>query len=254
MRVTILGCGHSGGVPMITGEWGQCDPRNPKNRRRRASIALQERDTTLIVDTSPDLREQCLAAKIQKVDGVLYTHDHADHTHGIDELRAFLYLQKKPIPLYGNSETISFLKSRFGYAFPADEMRPDIYRAFVKANVIEAPFQVGDVSVIPFVQGHGYTTSIGYRFDKVAYSTDVVDLDDSVFETLCGVDVWIVDCIAMDPRPTHSHLAQTLEWIHRVQPRLAYLTHMSHLLDYEKLLKILPEGVLPAYDGLVIEV
>jgi phosphoribosyl 1,2-cyclic phosphate phosphodiesterase len=254
MRVTILGCGASGGVPLIRGEWGECDPKNPKNRRRRASIAVEEKQTTLIVDTSPDLREQCLSAQLQKIDGVLYTHDHADHTHGIDELRAFLYHQKKPIPLYGNGETITFLKNRFGYAFPADEMRPDIYRAFVQANIIEGPFQVGDIPIIPFVQGHGYTTSIGYRFDKVAYSTDVVDLDDSVFETLRGIDIWIVDCIAMDPRPTHSHLAKTLEWIKRVEPRQAYLTHMSHLLDYDKLLKVLPKGVLPAYDGLVIEV
>jgi len=254
MRVTILGCGASGGVPLITGDWGACDPSNPKNKRRRASIAVEKNGTTLLVDTSPDLREQCLSAKIKKIDAVLYTHDHADHTHGIDDLRPFFYQNKFQIPIYGNPETIAFLKSRFGYAFPAEEMRPDIYRSFVIPRIIEGPFAVGDISVIPFVQGHGYTTSIGYRFENIAYSTDVVDLGEDAFKALQGIDTWIVDCIAMDPRATHSHLGKTLEWIQRVRPRKAYLTHMSHHLDYEKLMSHLPQGVEPAYDGLVIEV
>jgi len=254
MRVTILGCGASGGVPVITGAWGKCDPKNPKNRRRRASIAVEKNGVTLLVDTSPDLREQCLEAKIQKIDAVLYTHDHADHTHGIDDLRPFFYHHKMPLPLYGNEETIAFLKSRFEYAFPVEKMRPDIYRPFVVPHIIEGPFQIGDISVEPFVQSHGYSTSIGYRFEKVAYSTDVVDLGEEAFRILEGVEVWIVDCIDIDPRPTHSHLAKTLEWIQRVRPRHAYLTHMTPLLDYDELLKKLPKGVEPAYDGLVIEV
>ncbi len=254
MRVTILGCGASGGVPLITGEWGRCDPHNPKNKRRRASISVKKKDTTLLVDTSPDLREQCLSAHIRKIDAVLYTHDHADHTHGIDDLRSFLHTHKIPIPLYGDQGTIDFLKSRFGYAFPHEELTPDIYRAFVAPHIIEGPFQVGDIFVQPFTQGHGYSTSLGYRFEKIAYSTDVVEFGEEAFRALEGVEVWIVDCIALDPRPTHSHLAKTLEWIKRVRPRHAYLTHMSHLLDYEKLLKDLPKGVEPAYDGLVIEV
>jgi phosphoribosyl 1,2-cyclic phosphate phosphodiesterase len=254
MRVTILGCGSSGGVPLITGDWGACDPKNPKNRRRRASIAIEKSGTTILIDTSPDLREQCLSANIQKIDSILYTHDHADHTHGIDDLRPFLYHHKIPIPIYGDQETISFLRSRFEYAFPVDKMHPDIYRPFVVPHIIEGPFQVGDIAIQPFVQSHGYATSIGYRFEKVAYSTDVVSLGEEAFRILEGVDVWIVDCVAMDPRPTHSHLAQTLEWIQRVRPRQAYLTHMSNLLDYDKLLKELPKGVEPAYDGLVIEV
>lgn len=140
MRVTILGCGASGGVPIITGSWGECDPTNPKNRRRRASIAVQDKNTTLLVDTSPDLREQCLDAGLSKIDAVLYTHDHADHTHGIDDLRPFLYSQQVPIPVYGNSETLAFLKKRFGYAFPVKEMKPDVYRPFLSAHVIEGPF------------------------------------------------------------------------------------------------------------------
>lgn len=254
MRIKILGCGASGGVPLITGEWGACDPQNPKNRRRRASIAIEKGDTTLLVDTSPDLREQCLTGKIQKINGVVYTHDHADHTHGIDDLRPFLYTQKVPIPLCGNKETIHFLKTRFGYAFPTEKITPEIYRHFVTAHIIDGPFVIGDIHITPFVQGHGYSTSIGYRFEKVAYSTDVVTLDEGAFKILEGIDTWVVDCIAMDPRATHSHLAQTLEWIMRVKPRRAYLTHMSHLLDYEKLAELLPKGVEPAYDGLVIEI
>lgn len=253
MRVTLLGCGASGGVPLLTGEWGACDPYNPKNRRLRASIAVEKSNTTILVDTSPDLREQCLSAGIQKIDAVLYTHDHADHTHGIDDLRPYFYRHKMQIPIYGNAETISYLKARFSYAFPADEMRPDIYRSFVVPKVIEGPFQVGSISVVPFLQGHGYTKTVGYRFENVAYSTDVVDLDDSAFQVLEGIDVWIVDCIALDPRPTHSHLAKTLEWIEKISPRQAYLTHMSHHLDYEQLRKRLPEGVGVGYDGLVIQ-
>lgn len=254
MRITILGCGASGGVPLITGEWGECDPNNPKNRRQRASIAVERNGITLLVDTSPDLRAQCLSANIQKIDAVLYTHDHADHTHGIDDLRPFLHHYKTPIPVYGDEETLAFLKSRFGYAFPIQETGPAIYRSFVVDKVVKGPFEIGDIPIQPFLQNHGYSTSLGYRFEKVAYSTDVVDLEEEAFQALEGVDVWIVDCIAMDPKPTHSHLAKTLEWIERVRPRKAYLTHMSPLLDYDKLLKVLPEGVEPAYDGLVIEV
>lgn len=254
MRVKILGCGASGGVPLITGTWGACDPNNPKNRRRRASIGIEKGETILLVDTSPDLREQCLTAGIQRINAVLYTHDHADHTHGIDDLRPFLYAQKASTPLYGNKETIGFLKTRFGYAFPIEENPPDVYRPFVTDHIIDGPFDVGDIHVTPFVQGHGYSISMGYRFEKVAYSTDVVTLDEAAFKTLEGVDTWIVDCISMEPRTTHSHLAQTLEWIKRVSPRQAYLTHMSSLLDYDTLMGLLPKGVEPAYDGLVIEV
>jgi phosphoribosyl 1,2-cyclic phosphate phosphodiesterase len=254
MRVTILGCGASGGVPLITGEWGACDPTNPKNRRRRASIAVETNQTTLLVDTSPDLREQCLSNGIQKIDAALYTHDHADHTQGLDDLRPFIHAQKKPIPLYGDIETLNDLKDRFSYAFPIAENPPEIYRPFVSAHIIEGPFVVGDITVTPFLQGHGYSMSLGFRFGKMAYSTDVLTLDEAAFQALEGIDVWIVDCLAMDPRPTHTHLSQTLEWIERVKPRRAYLTHMSHHLDYETLARLLPPGVAPAYDGMVIEV
>lgn len=254
MKVTVLGCGGSGGVPLATGFWGECDPKNPKNRRRRASIAVETETTTLLVDSSPDLREQCLSAGIQRVDAVLYTHDHADHTHGIDDLKMFERFQKKPIPAYGNAETLASLQKRFRFAFPITPNPPEIYHHFLEAHLIDGPFRLGDIPVIPFVQDHGYSTSMGYRFDKVAYTTDAVSLDEAAFKALEGIEVWIVDCVTMDPRPTHSHLGQTLEWIQRVKPRQAYLTHMSSLLDYDTLMGILPEGVEPAYDGLAIAV
>ena len=254
MRVTILGCGASEGVPAITGRWGKCDPQNPRNRRSRASVAIEKEGTTLLVDTSPDLREQWLTTGLQSVDAVLYTHDHADHTHGINDLKPLTYHNKMPIPAYGDAETINSIKKRFYYAFPSQEETPDVYRPFLTANVIKGPFKIGKISITPFSQRHGYSTSLGYRFEKAAYSTDVVDLDETAFHILEGVEVWIVDCIDRDPRLTHSHLAKTLEWIQRVRPRQAYLTHMSSLLDYDTLMKELPEGVEPAYDGLVIEI
>lgn len=253
MRIKILGCGESVGVPSITGVWGNCNPHNPKNRRKRSSIAVEKEGTSLIIDTTPDLREQCLLNGITHVDAVLYTHDHADHTHGIDDLRPFYRRQKLPIPLYGDKETIRTLYERFEYIFNKGESSPDIYRAFASPRVIDGTFKVGAIEVEPFVQGHGYSTSLGYRLGKAAYSTDVVELNEEAFKVLEGIDVWIVDCLSLDPRPTHSHLAKTLEWIKRVKPRKAYLTHMSLLLDYDELLKLLPPGVEPAYDGLVID-
>lgn len=254
MRVTILGCGASEGVPLITGRWGECDPKNPKNIRSRASIVVEKEGTTLLVDTSPDLRTQWLASSLLRPDAVLYTHDHADHVHGINDIKPFTYHDRKPIPIYSNAETLKSIKERFSYAFPSEESVPDIYPPFVAPHVIEGPFCIGHISITPFVQDHGYSTSIGYRFENIAYSTDVVDLDDAAFQALEGVDVWIVDCIDRQPRASHSHLTKTLEWIKRVQPRQAYLTHMNLYLDYDVLLKELPKGVEPAYDGLVIEV
>ncbi len=254
MRITILGCGASEGVPILTGKWGECDPENPKNIRTRASIVVEKEGTTLLVDTSPDLRTQWLGSNLQTLDAVLYTHDHADHTHGINDLRPFSYQNQMPIPIYSNAETLHSIKKRFYYAFPTEGPVPDIYRPFLSSNVIEGPLQLGNISITPFAQGHGYSTSLGYRFETMAYSTDVVDLDEAAFKALEGIDVWVVDCISRDPRPSHSHLAKTLEWIERVRPRQAYLTHMSLLLDYDTLVKELPRGVEPAYDGLVIEV
>lgn len=254
MKVTILGCGASGGVPLSTGEWGSCDPENPKNRRRRVSIAVQDQETTLIVDTSPDFRAQMLDAEISKIDAVLITHDHADHTHGIDDLRPFFYGHGKSIDIYSDELTLRTMKERFAYIFRARPGTPDLYKPFLRPHTVTGSFQVGSISVKPFAQDHGYSKTLGFRFDKVAYSTDVLNLDEAAFRALEGVEVWIVDCLAYEVKPTHSHLTKTLQWIERVAPKRAILTHMNHTLDYEELKKRLPEDVEPAYDGLVIEV
>lgn len=254
MRVTVLGCGSSEGVPLLTGSWGNCDPTNPKNIRTRASIAVEKEGTTLVVDTSPDLRTQWIRAGLGVPEAVLYTHDHADHTHGINDLRPFTYRLQKPMPVYSNQETLKSIKKRFYYAFPSEGERPDIYRPFLTAHEVQGPFTIGNVHVTPFDQDHGFSTTLGYRFEKVAYSTDVVSLDEKAFKALEGVEVWIVDCIDREPRVSHSHLANTLAWIERVKPKQAFLTHMNLYLDYESLARELPPGVMPAYDGLVIDV
>ena len=251
MKVTVLGCGTSGGVPRIDGHWGDCDPSEPRNRRRRVSIALEQGSTRLLVDTSPDLREQFLDAGIRDLDAVLYTHDHADHVHGFDELRALAFARRQAVDIWADQATLATLKTRFPYAF---ETLSRYYRPFVEPHLIEGPFSVGGIDVTPFAQGHGDVASLGFRFGPVAYSTDLLDLPEASFEVLEGVEVWIVDALRQEPHPTHTHLAQTLDWIERLKPARAVLTHMAWQMDYRTLLDELPEGVEPAYDGLVIEV
>lgn len=250
MRVTILGCGTSGGVPRIGNVWGRCDPKNPKNRRRRVSILVEEGQTKILVDTSPDLREQCLDADIRHLDAVLYTHDHADHTHGIDDLRGLSHTMGRSLDVYGNSETLAVLCQRFGYVFEETMGYPP----FAIAHEITGSFRVGAINITPFQQPHGPVSSLGFRFGKIAYSTDLNVLTEEAATLLHGVDTWIVDALRYDPHPTHPHLAQTLEWIAKVKPRRAVLTHMTWDMDYEELKSRLPAGVEPAYDGMMIEV
>ena len=251
MKVTILGCGTSGGVPRIGNEWGACDPHEPRNRRRRASILVEEGGTRLLVDTSPDLRLQLLDAGVSELDAVLYTHDHADHAHGIDELRVLLIRRRAPIPAYTDAGTYASLKRRFGYAF---EDGNRFYPPMLEAHEISGPFRAGAIDVVPFEQDHGGgQTSLGFRFGPIAYSTDVIALDDQAFEALEGVEIWIVDALRYRPHPTHINVAGALEWIARVKPRHAILTHMHIDLDYRTLKSELPPGVEPAYDGMVLE-
>ena len=254
MRVTILGCGGSGGVPLVGPDgWGNCDPANPKNRRRRASILVEAGATTLLVDTWPDLREQLLAAGRWDIDAVVYTHVHADHIHGIDDLRSVNYHRRAALDVYGSPAALAELQDRFAYTFDAAPTN-SYYRPRLTARTVDGPFHVGAVEVRPFEQGHGDITSLGYRFGRVAYSTDVKALDEAAFAALAGVEVWIVDALREAPHGTHSHLAQTLDWIARVEPRRAILTHMNHSLDYATLRRRLPPGIEPAYDGMVIDV
>ena len=259
MRITILGCGGAGGVPMIGGRWGACDPENPRNRRRRASILVEEGGTAVLVDTSPDLRQQLLDADVSRLDGVIYTHDHADHVHGIDELRALNRLQRQWIDLYADTGTLNGLRKRFSYVFEPERTVPEEF-AFYKPCLTPheiAPcgaFTVGSLEIEPFDQDHGFMRTLGLRFADAAYTTDAVDLPPSAFAALTGLKLWIVGCLRYEPHPTHAHLDKVLDWIERVQPERAVLTHLGTDMDYEELAARLPQGVEPAYDGLVLEV
>jgi phosphoribosyl 1,2-cyclic phosphate phosphodiesterase len=244
-----LGCGTSGGVPRIGNIWGVCDPSEPRNRRRRSSILVQSDGTNLIVDTTPDMREQCLDADLRHLDAALYTHDHADHVNGIDDLRGFTLLRGERTPVYGDADTIASLQQRFGYIFAAARNYP----AIATAHIIDGPFTLGDIDIVPFRQIHGSLESLGFRFGAMAYSTDLSDLPEASFELLQDLDIWIVDALRPKPHPTHTHLARTLEWIERVRPKRAILTHMTWDMDYQTLCRELPQGVEPGYDGLSIE-
>lgn len=255
-KFTILGCGPSGGVPLIGphlgGFWGLCDSNNPKNRRMRASLFVEYEGKRLLIDTSPDLRQQFLTFGLQDIDAVLYTHDHADHTHGIDELRSLFFARKeRMVPIYGNKETIEILKERFAYLFEGGQHY--IYPKILELHFVEGGFSVQGANIISFTQVHGVGTSLGYRFGKMAYSTDVTGFDEHAQECLTGLDIWIVDCLSREPKPSHLHLEAVLQWIEKMKPKKAILTHMNHSLDYETLKKELPPHIEPAYDGMVVE-
>ncbi len=250
MKAIILGCGGSVGVPRIDGAWGDCDPNEPRNRRSRGSIVVELDDTRILVDTSPDLRSQFIANDLTWVSAVVWTHDHADQTHGIDDIRILAYTAQKRVPAWGDDFTMDRLERKFGYCFQT----MGGYPAILEPRRIQGDFDIGPVRVRPFRQDHGGMHSLGFRFnDAVAYSNDVVRLDDDAFAALAGVKVWIVDALRYKPHPTHSHLEQTLRWIERVKPERAILTNMHIDLDYATLCRELPAGVEPAYDGMVIE-
>lgn len=255
MKVTILGCGPSSGVPYIGNDWGDCDPANPRNRRRRASILVQDRGATVLVDASPDMRMQLLDAGVGRLDAILFTHAHADHCHGIDEVRALNRSMQRALPIYASAATLAELHDRFAYIFrsPNPAAGTAFYKPSLTPHAVEGAFEAAGIPVTSFVQEHGFSQTLGFRFGPLAYSTDAVALDEAAFAALAGVETWIVDSYRRTPHPTHSHLAQTLEWIARVKPRRAILTHMDVQLDYETLCRELPAGVEPAYDGQVFE-
>ncbi len=254
MQITILGCGTSGGVPRIGNECGACDPNEPKNRRRRCNILVEDQGSKVLIDTSPDIREQLLDADVGELDGVVWTHEHADQCHGIDELRVLAIRNRQRVEVWGNHLTLDVLMRRFDYCFKQLDGSP--YPAILNAHYIEAetPFKVGNIEFLPFDQDHGSVISLGFRMGKVGYSNDLVNLDDRGFELLDGVDTWIVDAMRYKPHPTHVNLETALKWIERLKPRRAILTNMHVDLDYQTLLNELPEGVEPAYDGMVITV
>ena len=251
--MTILGCGASTGVPAIGPDWGRCDPSDPRNRRRRASVLVEIGPVSILIDTSPDLREQLIDARVGRLDAVVMTHAHADHLHGIDDLRALNRLMGQEIPLWANSKTLAEIRRRFGYVFDPPSEPGRFYKPCLVAHEISGPFAIDGIAIAPFAQDHGFSTTLGFRIGPMAYSTDVVELDDAAFAALAGVELWIVDCFRRAPHPTHSHLDKTLGWIARVGPRRAVLTHMEQSLDYRELCAELPAGVEPGQDGLVIE-
>lgn len=262
LKFTILGCGSSGGVPRIGGEWGECDPDNPKNRRRRCSILAQKHGpdgvTNVLVDTSPDMREQLLDTGVGWLDGVLYTHDHADHIHGIDDLRVVAINGRSRIDIWADANTFARIKQRFGYCFeqPPGSDYPAICRhhTLTAGETVSVPGPGGNVNAVPFEQLHGNIRSLGFRFGNFAYSSDLHDLPKESLRHLADLDVWIVDALRRTPHPTHLSLDQALEWIERISPKRAILTNMHIDLDYETLRRTLPHNVEPAYDGMIIEV
>jgi phosphoribosyl 1,2-cyclic phosphate phosphodiesterase len=256
MKITILGSGAAGGVPMVSTGWGDCDPAEPRNRRRRPSILVEEGGQTILVDTSPDLREQLLDADIRHLDAVLYTHTHADHLHGIDDLREINRAMKAPIDVYGTAATLDDIRARFGYVFdPLDPKVMPIYKPWLVPHVLDGePFRLGARDVVPFDQDHGYCRTTGFRFGRAAYSTDVVNLPEDSLALLENLDLWIIGCLTDMPHPTHAHVDKALGWVERLRPKMTLISHMSPRLDYRQLRDTLPAGVAPAYDGQVIEV
>jgi phosphoribosyl 1,2-cyclic phosphate phosphodiesterase len=254
VQLTILGCGTSTGVPLISCKCAVCRSRNPKNRRLRASAWVRTRDKSFLIDTSTDLRQQALTHKIPRVDAVLYTHPHADHIHGIDELRSYNYVQRATIPLYGNSWTASELRERFNYIFnPGPVEGGGIPLLSVREFSTDSrEIDVLGVPVIPISLRHGSKECVGYRIDSVAYLTDLSELPDASIERLKGLSALVLDCLRLAPHGTHFHLEKALETAAKIGAKKTYLTHLGHDFDYAKWVKKLPKGISLAYDGLKI--
>ncbi|TVQ54632.1 MAG: MBL fold metallo-hydrolase [Rhodobacteraceae bacterium] len=258
LRVTILGCGSSGGVPRIGGRWGACDPTNPKNVRRRCSILVEriegEDRTQVLVDAGPDMRAQLIDAEVQTLDGVLFTHDHADHVHGLDDLRQVVFNRRARLPVWASPETAEALTSRFGYAFesPPGSLYPPILDLHLIGGPLTVEGRGGPVTALPFATPHGDRDALGFRFGPVAYLPDVSAMSPAAWEAVRGVECWIVDALRYEPHVTHSHLAQTLEWIERAGCGRAVITNMHIDLDYDRVAAETPDHVVPAHDGMVL--
>jgi phosphoribosyl 1,2-cyclic phosphate phosphodiesterase len=255
-KFTILGCGSSMGVPRVALGWGQCDPNNPKNRRRRCALLVERTGpggcTRVLVDCTPDLREQLLDAKVDWLDGVLITHEHADHTHGIDDLRPLFVHMRRPVDVYLDEPTSQSMHARFGYCFkrPAGSNYPPIAaeHRLEAGRPVTINGQGGPIDVQPILQGHGDVASLGFRFGNVAYSADIKNLPQESLGLMAGLDVWIVDALRKSPHPSHFNLDEALDWIARIKPKRAILTNLHTDMDYADLCSRLPPGVEPGYD------
>jgi phosphoribosyl 1,2-cyclic phosphate phosphodiesterase len=258
LRFTILGCGSSGGVPRLGGDWGDCDPANPKNRRRRCSMLIErisgEGTTRVLIDTTPDMRDQLLDAGVGTLDAVVYTHSHADHMHGIDDLRQIVFNLRRRLPVWADGPTQEALLGRFGYAFIQPEGSP--YPPILDLHSINGPITIvgagGSVILTPFRAEHGAMDALGFRIGPLAYLPDVIAIPPKSWPLLEDLDCWVLDALRRKPHPTHAHLALALEWIARAKPTRAILTNMHLDLDYETLCAELPSNITPAHDGLTI--
>jgi phosphoribosyl 1,2-cyclic phosphate phosphodiesterase len=252
VRVRILGCGTSTGVPKIGNDWGSCDPGEPRNCRLRTSILVESGGERMLVDCGPDLRQQLLAAEVNELAGVIVTHAHGDHCHGIDELRPVAQALDCPVPLHARAGVLEELKERFGYAFASS----DFYRPIVEARELGSEIRFGKAGVRFVDQPHGGPTSLGLRFDEgaksVGYAVDFSNLTPEMSALYEGVDVWIADCLTRRPHPTHAHLDGVLGWAREMRIGQLYLVHMGNGLDYRSLVAELPDWAAPAYDGLEI--
>lgn len=258
MRFIILGCGSSGGVPRLGGHWGDCDPENPKNTRRRCSLLIEREGeggiTRVLIDSSPDLRAQLLDAGVGALDAVVYTHSHADHVHGLDDLRMIVFNMRQRLPVWADGDTQNALYARFGYAFTQPEDSP--YPPILDMHTIKDDFTIdgagGPVTLSPLWVNHGSIDALGFRVGGLAYLPDVAEIPDESWAKLQGLDCWILDALRRTPHPTHAHLERSLEWIARAAPRRAVLTNMHIDMDYATLVDEMPEHITPAFDGMVI--
>jgi phosphoribosyl 1,2-cyclic phosphate phosphodiesterase len=252
LKVTVLGCGNSTGVPMADGDWGGCDRTEPRNRRRRASILIERDGTTVLIDAGPDLREQMLSADVSRLDAVIFTHAHADHSQGIDDLRPFGGFGGNALPIYGFPEILEQLRHRFAYLFGSG--RKGYYdKPTLRAMETPDRLKIGALDFTLFEQDHVVCRTLGVRTADFAYSTDVKNMPEAGFDALSGIRTWVVAAVRREPHLAHAHLDEVLSWIARVQPDRAFLTHLNLSMDYRSLLASLPSGIAPAYDGLIIE-
>jgi phosphoribosyl 1,2-cyclic phosphate phosphodiesterase len=260
LKFTILGCGSSAGVPRPALGWGHCDPNNPKNRRRRTSLLVERRTTDgttrILVDTSPDLREQLLDADVDWLDGVFYTHEHADHTHGIDDLRSLFIKRRQRVDVYLDENTAAMMRTRFAYCFhapPGSGYPPIVTEHRLTAGVpVTVTGKGGPITVQPFLQEHGDINSLGFRFGGLAYSADLSGIPASSLDALSALDIWILDALRYTPHPSHFSVDDALRWIERMQPHRAILTNLHADLDYDALRSKLPAHVTPAFDGMTL--
>ena len=261
LRLTILGCASSGGVPRIAEGWGACDPANPKNRRRRCSVLVERLGpagtTAVLVDTSPDLREQLLDADVKRLDAVLLSHPHADHTHGIDDLRPLCLVMRRRLDIYMNETTSNIVRQGFSYIFqtPDGSSYPPIANELrlMAGKLCQVEGPGGAIEATPFNLDHGEITALGFRFGGLAYTPDVKRIPEASLAFLEGLDVWIIDALRYRPHPSHFSLDDALNWIEKIRPRRAILTNLHTDLDYETLRAKLPANVTPAYDGMRVE-